>query len=600
MVCKTCGSQLNENDKFCRYCGTTVPVAPQQPPVQQAAPQAPVFTPTYTPVNQSAPNPVNTGAPYASASQTYTPGQSAYVPPQPKAPVKGAHLKPAEPKKPGKKPGKGLLIGGCIAAAVLVVALVVVLIISGNPTVKVGTAFKNTVDEFSKVADVWNMDEVAEFSKKEAVSISADVKLNSINENYMRYYAEAVSGLGASVDMDVNLENREMGMMASVNMGSAELVTAMISAEDEMLYVGAPDFLNDFYGVNTETMMQDLEDMGAGLGEAAQISFNIFDMMEIVKEYSGDSEEMRQTLVDAATQLAKELTIEKAGKQTLKVNGESLKCQAYTVTIPQDALEEWFEAVEDVVASSDTMEMMEKLYSAMNLPEDIVEELMYEMEYSYSEPDFSEMYEVLDVLGDIELQVYVKSNKVAGILYKEKIEGTKVEIGLYIGGGDRYVDNLSLEIKVDGEKLTIESEGDHTAKEGVFTDELTIKLPTGEEFALETEYEPKADSDNLSIRFGNDYAIFNLEGTYSATKERYELSFDEVSLVQSGEELFSVALSYEITDYEKRVKVSDARLLSDLTEDDIMNLATELEGNAMEWALDLYASYPELLELLDF
>lgn len=592
MVCKTCGNALNPTDKFCRYCGTTVPAEPQQPPVQQAAPQAPTFTPTYTPVNRSAPNPVNS----APTSQTYTPGRNASVPPKTNGAGKGAHLKPA----PKKKPGKGLLIGGCVAAAVLVIALVVVLILTGNPTVKVGTAFKNTVDEFNKVADVWNTDELAEFGKKEAVSISADVKLNAISENFVGYYAETISGLGAAIDMDVDLENREMGLMAAVNMGSAELVSAMISAEDEMLYVGAPDFLNDFYGANTETMMKDLDDMGAGLGEAAQISFNIFELMEIVKEHSGDSEEMRQAITDATTQLAKELTVEKAGKETVNVNGESLKCQAYTVVIPQDALEEWFEAVEDAATSADAMEMMEELFNAMNLPEDIVEELMYEVEYSYSAPDFSEVYKLLDVLGDIELQVYVKSNKVAGILYKEKIEGTKVEIGLYIGGGDRYVDNLSLEMKVGDKKLTIESEGDHTAKEGVFTDELTIKLPDGGKYTLETEYEPKAESNNLTIRFGNEYATLNMEGTYAATGDRYELSFDEVTMVQDGEELFSVAVSYEITGYEKRVKVSDARLLSDLTGDDIMTLAEELEGNAAEWALELYSSYPQLLEMLNF
>ena len=32
MVCKTCGSQLTEQDKFCRYCGTTVDTAPKAAP----------------------------------------------------------------------------------------------------------------------------------------------------------------------------------------------------------------------------------------------------------------------------------------------------------------------------------------------------------------------------------------------------------------------------------------------------------------------------------------------------------------------------------------------------------------------------------------
>lgn len=606
MVCKTCGCKLNENDKFCRFCGTTVPEASRPAAPQAPVQQPPTFNPTYTPVNTDAQNPLNRDAcaqagqsAQSSGSQqprnTYSPGSAPYAPPQPKPTGRGAHLKPAA-KKPGKKPGKGLIIGGGIGAAVLVIALVVALVIFGTPTVRVGTAFRNTIKEFSKVADVWNADEAAEFAGKEAVSISADMKINSVSEDVLYYYSDAVSGLGFQVDMDVNLEEREMGMMASVYLGSADLLTAMISAEDEMIYLGAPDFLNDFYGVNTETLMRDLDDMGASLGEAADISFNIFDLMEIVKDYSGDAEENRQALMEASTDLAKELVIEKNGKTTLKVNGESLKCRSFLVTIPQEALEEWFEAVEDI-GSVDAVGMMEKLLSSMNLPEDIVEELVYDFEYSYSQPDYSGVYELLDILGDIELQVYVRSNKVAGIVYKEKIQGTKVELGLYLGGGDRYVDNISLEIKVDGEKVTIESEGDHTAKEGKFTDEITIKADDLK-VTIETEYNPKNGA--LSVSMGNEYPLLELEGTYAVTGEGCLLELDELVIASGGREMMSLALSCEITDYEKRVKLSDARLITGLTEEDIMSLAEELEGNVLEWALGLTLSHPELMELLDF
>jgi len=584
MVCKTCGSTLTPNDQFCRYCGTTVPAAPQEPPVQQA----PIFTPTYTPVNQSAPNPLNNTQNTPPVQNAYVPEQRSAVPQQPMGAKR--HLKPSAPRKPGK----GLIIGGAIAAAVLVIALVVVLIISGNPTVKVATAFKNTADSFTKMADVWHAEDASAFSKKEALSYSMEAEVDHISDDLIYYYSDAFSGLGVSLDMDVDVENREMGMMATASMGSTDLVTGMISVEDDMVYLGLPDFLDDFYGFSTETIMADLDDMGAGLGEAAQISFNIFDMIQIVRDYSGDTEEAQAEITEAATKLAGELVIEKAGKSNVKVGGESISCAAYTVTIPQDALEEFFETVEDVSTSSDPLEMIEELFKAMSLPDDIIEELMYEVSYNYTEPDFSDMYEVLDILGDIELQVYVKGNKVAGVCYEEKIEGSKLEIGMYIGG-DRYGDCIDMEIKIDGEKMTIQFEGDHFAKDGAFTDKMTVKVD-GEKVTMNTEYDPK--SGELSVRLGDSDVYFQLEGTYNVTDTSWVLDLNELSMVEYDEEMFSIALRMEMSDYEKRVRVSDARLIGKMTEDDIMTLMDEVEGNAMEWATELMAKCPELLEAL--
>ena len=70
-------------------------------------------------------------------------------------------------------------------------------------------------------------------------------------------------------------------------------------------------------------------------------------------------------------------------------------------------------------------------------------------------------------------------------------------------------------------------------------------------------------------------------------------------MVMDGEELFSVSMLYEISGYEKRVRVSDAKLLSQMTQDDIMGIATEVETNVTEWAVELVGKFPELLELID-
>lgn len=599
MVCKTCGSQLTEQDKFCRYCGTTVDTAPQQ--------SAPVYAPqnAYVPQNSYEPQAQNAYAPQS----TYIPQAQGGYAPQPAAPeqpkTKGAHRKPSAPKKGGKK---GLIIGGSIVAAVLVLALVAVLVITGNPTVQVGNAFKNTANTFAKIGEVWNAGEAAEIGEQEAVSMTYDVQLETIDQDLMYgvvgyyYYGDeevnafcqAVSGLGVRLDMDVDLENREIGALASVHKGSADLITGIVAAEDEMLYVGLPEFLNDFYGVNTETAMADLEAMGAGLGEASQISFNIFDLIGIVKRYSPDTAELEAELAAVMTELVKDIEIEKEGKKTFKVGGESLSCKAYTVTISQDSLEEVLDVILDA-CETDPTAMMEELFSAMRLPDYAIEELMYELRYSLSTPDYDDLYEVLDMLEDIELTVYVKSGKVAGIVYEKKIDGSKLELAIGIGG-DHYGDVIEFETKVDGDKLTIKFEGDHTAREGVFTDKATVKFGD-EKVTMNTEYDPK--SGDLSVKLGDDGLSFRLEGIYLVEDNKCTLDLDKFSLTVDGTERLNVSMLCEVSAYEKRVKVSDAKLLSQMDQEDIMGIASEVEANAMEWAIDFMAKYPELMELLN-
>ena len=601
MVCKTCGSQLTEQDKFCRYCGTTVDTAPQQ--------SAPIYTPqpqnNYVPQNSYEPQPQNAYAP----QNTYIPQPQASYAPQPEAPrqprAKGAHLKSSAPKKGGKK---GLIIGGSIAAAVLVIALVAVLIFTGSATVQVGNAFRNTASTFAKISDVWNAEEAAAIGQQEAVSMTYDVQLDTIDRDIMYgmvgyyYYSDeevdsfcqAVSGLGIRMDMDVDLANREIGALASVHKGSADLITGIVAAEDEMLYVGLPEFLDDFYGVNTETAMADLEAMGADLGEAAQLSFNIFDLIDIVKRYSPDPAELEAEMTAVLADVAKDIEIEKEGKKTFKVGGESLSCKAYTVTVPQDALEEILDVIVDA-SETDPIAMVGELCEAMHLPDYVTEEVLYEMGYSFSAPDYSDLYEVLDVLEDIELTVYVKSGKVAGIVYEKKIDGSKLELTFGIGG-DHYGDVFEIEVKIDGEKLTIESEGDHTARKGVFTDKATIKFD-GEKLTMNTEYDPKSGA--LEMKLGDDQASFRVEGIYLVEDNKYTLDLDEFSLTVEGAEQLSFRFLYEVSAYEKRVKVSDAKLLSHMDQEDIMSIASEVEGNAMEWAVDFMAKYPELMGLLN-
>lgn len=612
MVCKTCGGQLNPNDKFCRYCGTTVP-ASQEAPVQNqeyvyAAPQAPRYPNGYNPAG------------YTQGQNGYAPNQYGYAQNQNgceapvhngvsnqgfyQAPMAESHTPkyaaPQKPKKPGKK---WLLIGGIAAAAVLVIVLVAVLLFSGNPAAKVGSAMAATGKEMTQLSKTVDVAGISKFLDSEAMSHDLEIKIDTLSEGYFSSDAALLQGVGLRTQLDTNLKKREAGLRLVPSYGSVDICNLMLAAEDDMIYFALPEILSDSFGLSTETMMADLEAMGADVGEAAQISFNIFEMIELVQTRMEDSEAYKKEMEKAVAQLLKSVEVEKEGKSNIRINGRSTKCSAYTVTIPQQALEDLIWVAEDMATAVDYMDIMEELLDSMNLPADIVDELLYEMQYAYTTPDFSSVYDLLDILGDVELEVYVSSGKVSAIVYEEEIEGTELELGLYIGGKEAYIDEISFEMIVDGEGFTVVSQGDHGARDGVFTDETTITFDIpgmrGDVVVLETEYDPKSDYDNLSLRMKIDEITFRMEGTYVCEKNQLQLAADTFAITSDGVDgkIVDLSFSYTVGNYQKRVDMAGARLLSDLTEDDLMEIVAQAEEKAKAWAMGLVEQIPDLMYL---
>jgi len=238
----------------------------------------------------------------------------------------------------------------------------------------------------------------------------------------------------------------------------------------------------------------------------------------------------------------------------------------------------------------------------MNIPQDMVEELSYELGYYASEPDFEMLYDLVDTLGDVELDVFVSKGKVAAVVFEEDLDGSEMELGLYIGGKEEYIDEISLELIVDGEGFTLVSEGDHTAKGGVFTDEtrLIADIPglEGEIFTITTEYNTKSDSDNLTIEADVEGVRILLEGTYAAEKNGIWLDLEDLEVSMGNEKVFSASLSYRAGSYDKRVDMSDARVLSDMTQEDILEIMGQVETKATSWLMDMMGKIPELEALM--
>lgn len=550
MFCLNCGTPLKEGAKFCANCGATVGGA-----------SAPAAEPATTPVS--------------------TPKRS----------------KPSKPPLSGKK--LGLLIG--IAAAVVVVLLVVVLLISGvfsGPKGKVQSAILKTVDAYASAAEKAALPDTSELLAGGKYSQSLSLSIEDMAEY------TSMEGLGIRMTHDVDMDGQKISSVVTPFYGSVDLLTMQLALDGSRIYATSPELVDGiFYGVDTSTLGVDLDKLGADLpSEMENLGFNIFELMELAQKYSQPDDESKAALTDAFKELYKAIEVEKTGSESKKINGTSVKCTAYHVFIPQDELEDCLDALEDCMDSVDYEEMYTQIMLAMGIDEDTVEDAVDEMDFS--EADMGEAFdsfkEVLDALGDIELDVYLDGGYVMAVVYDERIEGSDVELELCLGGGKNYVDDLSLTINIDGEELTITSTGDHSAKEGVFTDETIIEVDSYEVLVSEISYEADAEDGNFSWTLDMDGASVNAEGQLTVGKNSVMLNLEELELRAYGESIITLAVSYTMDSYsDKNVTVNEPVMLADMDEDDLMDLVDTIEDNGYDLVMDLSDDLAALIEDLD-
>lgn len=605
MVCKVCGGMLQPGEKFCRYCGTPVPAQEEAPAVHQPAaptayPGGPQNIPqppqnTYIPGDAGQPAPARTPRERRSGGAYSSGNRSA-------APASKGSRRYAAPKKKG--PGKkGLIIGG-IAGAVVLVALAVVLLLNGTPTARVAAAFAATGKEFTAVSETLGMPAMGEFLQQEALSQDLDVQLRSLDQSIAGMDSSLLSGIGVRLQLDANMEERKLALQASPYMGSADLLNLTVAMENDMVYFALPQLLpDDCYGFSTLTLMSDLENMGANVGEAASIRFNFFDIAETIQtRVEEDQAAAAAELKEAGTRLVKAVEVEKDGKRNVRVNGRSTKCTVYTVTIPQKELELWLEALEEYSGAVDYADILEEALKMTNLPADIVDELVRELESEMGTADMSALLELAEELDGLTFQVCVSGGKVAAILFEEELDGSDVELGLYIGGKDAYMDEISLELSVDSMEYEIVWEGDHTAESGTFTDEMTYTYSyngtTRVEFTLETELHTGNKADNLTVEFRMEGVTVTLEGTWQVDKDRLVLEADSIRVEDETTKYLELSLDYSAGAYTDRVDTGSVRLLATIDSAGLEELLVAIEEKAATWAVDLFNKYPSLMNYI--
>ena len=546
MFCKSCGKTLNNDAKFCPFCGA-----------------------------QTA----------AGAAAGGTAGGN-------------GGFKMPEHRVPGR--GKGLLLGVAAAALVVCVGAGVVLSgVLGSPQDKVEKALGKTMAAFSQTAERMGLTTLTDLQEKQAYSMDLSVSLSQLPADLSYYYdASVLEGIGVRLGTDVNLESRALAYSASAFYGSADLVRANLALEDTVLTVYSPEFLGDSaLGMDTMTLGADLADLDPDNKDMYKnISFNLFDFLDKYTQTPEVDKEALKALRDA-------IEVEETGKETVEVNGSSVDCTGYSVLIPEDALRDYMDAVEDAMDALEMDDALIDLLESMGVPKDELDYMKDDIKEAMSGGAmFDALKEAVKAMGDVELQVYLSDGYLMAVEWEPRIEDTRLEVGLYFGGGDVYEDQWSLVISGGGMELLVESEGDHTADSGRYTDVTTITVSDGgSSFELESEleYEPGADSDNFYWSLQADEFSMVAEGQLTADKDAFSLVLDNLEFQAYGETVLGLELEYSIRPYEKRdTGAPEVLMIADLSSSDLEDLAMDIQGNAESWVYDLMDEIPALQELM--
>lgn len=539
MKCSKCGNEIQAGAKFCPHCGG-----------------------------------MNGGAAAPGGSGGYA---------GPEAPV------------PGGKPKKrlGLLIGGGAALIAIVAALVVVF--SGmlaSPKGKVEKAFQKSFAAFAQAGEKMEMPDLEKLVQDQKYSQSLALGLNSINSMLVGYDMSALEGLGLRMDVDMDCPDRKMGAEMTAYWAADDLLSFQMLADGSELYFSIPQFMGgELYGLDTKTMGDDLADM-TGDESVRGLSFDLFELIAAVSP--ADPKELEAAVKKANKALMASAEVERTGSETLSVNGKDTKTSVFHMTIPEDALADYVdEMAKALSAAMDYDKMYRDAMKSMGMSKSDIDYIMSEMgDMDVYGALGDAMQQMVKIVGDLELDVYLSNGYVSAVMWEDKIVGSKVEAALYLGGGKEYVDDISLELKGEGQKIVLESSGDHGAKGGVFTDETTIRGPFPT-ISSDYRYDPKGGKDNFSWEIEiQGLGSLDMEGNLNASKDSLELHLDDISVKAMGMEVVSFQMDYAIGPC-KGVDPApkSARMITEMSEAQLMEVGYEIEANTERWAEEMEAMF---------
>lgn len=529
MFCKNCGSTLQEGAKFCSSCGTMV----EEQPVYEAA---------------------------------------MTVAPEPVPPV------PVRPRKSGKK--LGIVIAAL--AAVLAVVLVAVSVLGGAGTT-VARAFAKSLGAYSAVLDRMQLPDMA--------AISESGRYNQKMRMWLEDGAEELNGLGIRAELSWDQSGTEAALIAAPYYEGTDLLTFQMQLKDNLLYLGSPELMaGDYLMLDTLTVGQDLAAMG--VYDLEGVSFNAFRLAEALQKNGKLTGEQKKELEEAGAAFAKSLRVEENGKDDVKVNGRRLSCRMYELVIPQMAMEDYLDILEDVFRDMDLDKSLESL-------EDAGLDIGTEVDGSSVPDALEQLQSMVRELGDLEAELAVHKGYIVAVESEFDLYDTEYDLRIHLGGGENYADDFYFELKDEAENgITVSSEGDHTMSGGVYTDETVImELYNGrkhELFASEISWEPRAKEDNFAVALRAEGEQIRLKGTLICTGDSLEFTVPGLDV-----EGVVFGIGYSLEKYKApAITPENVHVFAEMEEADMMELAGQIVANAENWAAGIQENYSDMIAYL--
>ena len=450
MICKRCGTPLEEGQRFCTKCGT--------------------------PVTAPAAEPVSAGP----ADTVLMPGVRGADP------ETGAVATPAAPATPPRKRRTGLWVGLAAAAVVVILLLalgVPALLRAMNPAVYLFDSLVNTGTTLAQEQETLQKNLGLNRAIEQSV-ITQSVRLEELPVDGPE--ADMLKGLQFTVRSQSDLEARRSWFTYTLDMGDFTVLLMDVWLDDEMIAFASPQLttgrwygtLNEGFGAQINRLLgSEALDPEMDLAPYAD-SYNWLETGKPLDPATTDAMwEATRTLLD-------ELAHNRGTGGTVSAQGQDRKLDQVTVSAPREALTVWANACADaLLADPNVAEVLKSLM--MSDPSLTMDSLRQSLDSLLA-----------DLPETLDMEFLIRDKQVVRVTVDQDGGVLQLELGM----DGTLLDVLALRaLADDGTEVTVlEMNGAHTAPDGHLTTSGRITLYGETPVTFTLDLDSKKADENLS------------------------------------------------------------------------------------------------------
>lgn len=461
---------------------------------------------------------------------------------------------PKTVKKPGPKtsaPAKrkiGNIIISLTAVVLIAVIVVSVVLIMGSPKLTLAKAVKNSMGAWEDAMESVGVS--AGELKEKPVRNSGVLQLTELELGRMELEFPKTAQL--RWETAANMPDEEMAAQVTIVMGDTDIFSLYVGLQDILLTVYSPELLgNQALEVNTETAEEDFKRLGVS-GNLWQWSRNV-------------SQQEDSSLLSVAENPSdfKGVAVKKQEKSTQQVNGYSIECVRYTMSVPADLALSVLHRWEELLAAREEDDT--KLLGRVG---NILPQVFYAMEPEGDAP--------------LELDFYLRDRQVMAIVWRDP--AGERELRLSIGGGSRYVDDWGLEAKTEEGTLSIRSSGDHGANAGSLTDRTVLTCNDRQgttSAAVDVQY--RLEDGDLQMQVEHEGFVLEMQGNATRENGRRTLTVENLTVGDSSLKLHFSGSTTQLPYEPIPVPAETILSLAEMEPEDMKALEENVEESISQW-----------------